>query len=146
MQRIAMSTVGVAAILVATAYFHQCSAGTQAAAGPHQIVADVPALERDLLMQVDVKGCRDQVIAGQEDRLSASSSRIERQELARQGELIAKYCTCKFHETETFLTKGEMITQWLSAQATLSDPLPKDTRAKLDKVIEDCAERYGLRT
>jgi hypothetical protein len=146
MQRIAVGIVGVAGILLAAASVYVTSAGSHATDSSSQLVVNASPKERHALKLVDVAGCRDEVVAGQEKRLDSSSSRIERQELARQTDLVAKYCTCKFRETETFMTKREMVTQWLSASAGFSEPLPTDTRARLDQVVEECAQKYGLPT
>jgi hypothetical protein len=146
MQRIAIGIVGSAGILLAATSVYLTSAGSHATDSSSQLVVNVSPKERHALKLVDVAGCRDEVVAGQEKRLEASSSRLERQELARQGGLVAKYCACKFHETETFMTKREMVTQWLSASAAFSEPLPSDTKARLGQVVEECAERYGLPT
>jgi hypothetical protein len=145
MKRIALPIMGVAAIVLATSLY-VASAGSHVTDSSSLLVVDVSPKERHVLKLVDVAGCRDQVVAGQEARLSASSSRIERQELARQVDLVDKYCKCKFSGTETFMTKREMVTGWLSASASFSEPLPADTRAKLDQVVDDCAAKFGLRT
>jgi hypothetical protein len=93
-----------------------------------------------------VKACRDEVVAGQDSKLAASYSRVERQELARKADIAAQYCMCKFAGAETFMTKREMVTQWLSASADFSRPLPDGKRAKLDQIAENCAQQYGLGT
>jgi hypothetical protein len=138
--------LGVAAVLVAASVIHNGFARNHVADGSNQLVANVPLKERHMLKLVDVAGCHDEVVAGQEAKLSASSSRIARQELASREDIVIGYCKCRFSKAKSFMTEREMVTQWLSASAALSDPLPSDTRAKLDQVVEDCAGKYGLRT
>ena len=133
-------------MLIASSVIHNGFARNHVADGSNQLVANVPLKERHMLKLVDVAGCHDEVVAGQEAKLSASSSRIARQELASREDIVIGYCKCRFSEAKSFMTEREMVTQWLSASAAFSDPLPSDTRAKLDQVVEDCAGKYGLRT
>jgi hypothetical protein len=150
MQRIAttilLGILGIAAVLIASSVIHKSFARNHVTDSSNQLVADVSPKERHMLKLVDVAGCRDEVVAGQEAKLSVSSSRIARQELARREDLVIGYCKCRFSEAEAFMTKREMVTQWLSASAAFSDPLPSDTRARLDQAVEDCAQKFGLRT
>jgi hypothetical protein len=147
MRRIIIGVAAVAALLVASAAMYRSSAiGHATGSSWTELVVNTPASEHHLLKQVDVASCRDQAIAGQDRTLAASSSRLERQDLAQKAGVVVEYCRCKFAGTEAFMTKSEMVTQWLSASASLSDSFPHDTRAKLDQVAETCAEQYGLRT
>jgi hypothetical protein len=144
--RIVVPALPLAAILMGTAAFLKASAGHVSKDGSDKLVIDIPEGEHALIEHVDLAGCRDQVVAGQETQLYASSSRAERHELASEPELVAKYCNCKFEAAETFMTKRQMVTNWLSASAASSKPLPSAIRKRFEQVIEDCAQAYGLRT
>jgi hypothetical protein len=146
MQRIIMSVAGLTALFVVSAAVYRSAAIGRATERLSELVVNAPPSEHRLLEQVDIASCRDEAIAGQDRTLAASSSRLERQDLAQKAGIVVEYCRCKFAGTEAFMTKSEMVTQWLSASASLSDSFPRDTRAKLDQVALSCAEQYGLKT
>jgi len=143
MNRVILSVAGLAALLTAATLAHR---GSIVADAPDEIVANTPVMEHRMLELADVATCRDEVVAGQDRTLEASMSRRARQDLAGKPGLVAHYCECKFAGTAAFMSKREMVTQWLSASAAFSDPFPHETRAKLDHVAENCAQRYGLAT
>jgi hypothetical protein len=141
MRRVIMGAAGLTAILIASAALLRSSVNNSS-----ELVVNTSASEHHSLKLVDVKACRDEVVAGQDSKLAASYSRLARQELARKADIVARYCMCKFAGAEVFMTEREMVTQWLSASATFSKPLPGDKGTKLDQIAENCAQQYGLGT
>jgi hypothetical protein len=117
----------------------------QSADTSNMLVAAIGESERSRLELADVSDCRGQALAGQEPGLGASSSKQAREDLGRHSDLVAEYCECKFRGTARFMTKGEMVKQWLSTTAGLREPLSARTKERLDRVVANCASEYGLR-
>ncbi|MFI4995027.1 MAG: hypothetical protein ACHQAQ_04490 [Hyphomicrobiales bacterium] len=143
MQRIALAIAAAAAVVSAALVFH--SAAHHTTDSSSMLVANIVEPERDLLKLADVSDCKDQAVAGEETRLDASGSKMAREELAQHREFVAHYCECKFHHTAKFMTKDEMIKQWLTTSSGFSEPLSPQSKGRLDRVVENCALKYGLR-
>jgi hypothetical protein len=144
MQRIALA-IAAAAVISAAFVFHTAARAHHTTDSSSMLVANIGEPERDLLKLVDVSDCKDQAVAGEETRLEASGSKAARQELVQHREFVAKYCQCKFHHTAKFMTKDEMIKQWLTTSSGFSEPLSPKSKGRLDRVVENCALKYGLR-
>jgi hypothetical protein len=141
-----MGALAVAAMLVVGG---SICASFSPSAGPsaaNPVVADMAPRERDLIQQIEVADCRESVVAGREARLDASDSRQGRSELLQNADLVAQFCGCKFEATSRFLTKREVVTRWLSPDAAAKDRLSVKGEAGLDRAVDDCAEKFGLRT
>jgi hypothetical protein len=145
MQRIALAIAAAVAVLSAALVFQTTARAHHATDSSSMLVANIGEPERDLLKLVDVSDCKDQAVAGQETQLEASGSKVAREELAQHRELVAQYCQCKFRHTAKFMTKDEMIKQWLTTASGFSEPLSPRSKGRLDQVVENCAQKYGLR-
>jgi len=144
------ATAVVALLLVTGSICAQFVAGI-AAGRPNQLgsshlVAGLSPGERDLIRQVDIADCRARVVAGQETGLEAGDTAWERGSLMREPSLVVSLCSCKFEATAQFLTKEDMVTNWLSSTSPAHGGYSTKTQAIVDGALRDCAQSVGLRT
>ncbi|SEC88576.1 hypothetical protein SAMN05444161_2036 [Rhizobiales bacterium GAS191] len=143
---IIVGVTAVAAILLVTGSICAQFGAGGAPTASNQIVASMAPGERDLIRRIDVADCRERVVAGQESSLDASDSQEGRSGLKQQLGLVVKFCDCKFEATSSLLTKGDVVTRWLSPETSADELLPVRGREELDGAVRDCAEKFGLRT
>jgi len=143
MKRSLLSIAGLMAILIVCAVVYRAAPDHRTGENS-EFVVNAPASEHNSLKQVDFEACRSEVLAGQDLAVRASQSRVERQRLAQETGVVARYCMCKFAGAEKITTKREMVTQWLSASKLVSSEPKCESCAKLDQIAENCAQKYGL--
>ena len=66
--------------------------------------------------------------------------------MLREPGLVAEFCGCKFEATARFLTKGDLVMNWLSPAGSAGGAYRNTGHREVDGAIDECAETFGLRT